>query len=89
MKTKIIYELDKTKDEDLEYANLLDAMIVALNIAKASGKVEDMPIFDYDIIDNVDTMVSTYSFEMDIDIASGLLQKDEIKSALANFMGGL
>ena len=50
---------------------------------------KDMPIFDYDIIDNVDTMVSTYSFEMDIDIASGLLQKDEIKSALANFMGGL
>ena len=89
MKTKIIYELDKTKDEDLEYANLLDAMIVALNIAKASGKVEDMPVFDYDIVDNVDTMVSTYSFEMDIDIASGLLQKDEIKSALANFMGGL
>ena len=35
MKTKIIYELDKTKDEDLEYANLLDAMIVATNIAKA------------------------------------------------------
>lgn len=88
MKTKIIYELDKTKDEDLEYANLLDAMIVALNIAKASGKVEDMPVFDYEIVDNVDTMVSTYTFEMDVDMASGLLQTDEIKSALANFMGG-
>lgn len=88
MKTKIIYELDKTKDEDLEYANLLDAMIVTLNIAKASGRVEDMPVFDYEIVDNTDTMVSTYSFEMDVDMASGLLQKDEIKSALANFMGG-
>lgn len=89
MKTKIVYELDKTKDEDLEYANLLDAMIVALNIAKASGKVEDMPVFDYEIVDDVETRISTYSFEMDIDMASGLLQKEEIRSALANFMGGL
>lgn len=89
MKTKIVYELDKTKDEDLEYANLLDAMIVALNIAKASGRVEDMPVFDYDIVDDVETRISTYSFTMDVDVTSGLLQKDEIRSALANFMGGL
>ena len=89
MKTKIIYELDKTKDEDLEYANLLDAMIVAFNIAKASGNTEDMPVFDYEIVDNVDTMISTYSFAMDVDMADGLLQKAEIKSVLANFMGGL
>ena len=88
MKTKIIYELDKTKDEDLEYANLLDAMIVAFNIAKASGNTEDMPVLDYEIVDNVDTMISTYSFAMDVDMADGLLQKDEIKSVLANFMGG-
>ena len=88
MKTKIIYELDKTKDEDLEYANLLDAMIVALNIAK-SHNPEDVPPFEYDIVDNVDTMISTYIFEMDVDMASGLLQTDEIKSTLANFMGGL
>ena len=89
MKTKIIYELDKTKDEDLEYANLLDAMIVALNIAKASGKVEDMPVFDYEIVDDTETMISTYSFETDIDMADGLLKTDEVKRALANFMGGL
>jgi hypothetical protein len=89
MRTKIIYELDKTKDEDLEYANLLDAMIVAFNIAKASGHTEDMPVLDYEIVDNVDTKISTYSFAMDVDMADGLLQKDEIKSVLANFMGGL
>lgn len=89
MKTKIIYELDKTKDEDLEYANLLDAMIVALNIAKASGRVEDMPVFDYEIVDDTDTMISTYSFEIDIDMASGLIKSDEIRNTLANFMGGL
>lgn len=88
MKTKIIYELDKTKDEDLEYANLLDAMIFAVNIVK-SRNPEDVPPFEYSIVDDTETMISEYTFEMDVDMASGLLQTDEIKRVLANFMGGL
>ena len=87
MKTKIIYELDKTKDEDLEYANLLDAMIVAVNIAK-SRNAEDVPPFEYSIVDDTETMISTYTFEMDVDMTSGLLKTDEVKRILANFMGG-
>ena len=89
MKTKITYILDKTKDEDLEYANLLDAMIVATNIAKASGKIEDVPPFEYKIVDDPETKISEYSFEMDVDMADGILKTDEVKRVLANFMGGL
>lgn len=89
MKTKITYILDKTKDEGLEYANLLDAMIVAINIAKASGKLEDEPPFEYKIVDDPETKISEYSFEMDADMADGLLKTDEVKHILANFIGGM
>ena len=88
MKTKIIYELDKTKDEDLEYANLLDAMIFAVNIAK-SRDPESVPSFEYNIVDDTETMVSEYTFEMDVDMADGILKTEEVKRILANFMGGL
>jgi hypothetical protein len=88
MKTKIIYELDKTKDEDLEYANLLDIMIASINIIKTRNP-EDVPPFEYNIVDNTETMVSEYTFEMEMDITSGLLQTDEMKRILSNFIGGL
>ena len=88
MKAKIIYTLDKTKDEDLEYANLLDAMIFAVNIAKSRGDT-DVPSFEYNIVDDVETMISEYSFEMNIDMTDQLFKTDEIKKVLANFMGGL
>ena len=88
MKAKIIYTLDKTKDEDLEYANLLDAMIFAVNIAKSRGDT-DVPPFEYNIVDDVETMISEYSFEMNIDMTDQLFKTEEIKKVLANFMGGL
>lgn len=88
MKTKIIYELDKTKDEDLEYANLLDIMIASINIIKTRNP-ENVPPFEYNIVDDTETMVSEYTFEMEMDITSGLLQTDEMKRILSNFIGGL
>ena len=87
MKTKIVYYLDKTKDEELEYANLLDAMIVAMNIAKARG--DEIPPFEYNIIDDTETKISEYSFDMDVDMSDGILKTNEIRKVLADFIGEL
>ena len=86
MKTKIVYYLDKTKDEELEYANLLDAMIVAINIAKTRG--DEIPPFEYNIVDDTETRISEYSFEMDVDMSDGILKTNEIRRILADFTGG-
>ena len=87
MKTKIVYYLDKTKEEELEYANLLDAMIVAMNIAKARG--DEIPPFEYNIVDDTETKISEYSFDMDVDMSDGILKTNEIRKVLADFIGEL
>ena len=65
MKTKIVYTLDKTKDEDLEYANLLDAMVFAVNIAK-SRDPESVPHFEYNIVDDTLLLHKIYLLELSL-----------------------
>ena len=90
MKTKIIYVLDKTNDKELEYANLFDAMIAVTNMAKSTGEMPNEFLeFEYEIVDDSETMTSEYRFTIETETADNLLDINEIKKALANFIRGI
>jgi hypothetical protein len=87
MKTKLTYILDKTKDNEKEYATLLDGMIFATNLLKSQGDVpKEIQSFDYNIVEDVENQTLEYTFIMEMD--SELLNSEEIKGILLGVLGG-
>lgn len=89
MKAKLTYILDKTNDNEQEYAALLDGMIFATNLLKSQGEVpKEMQSFDYDIVEDVENHTLEYTFTMELEMDSTLLNSDELKGILLGMLGG-
>lgn len=87
MQVKMTYVLDKTVDEELDYSKVLDSVLTMVNILKATADMPDeLKKFDYDIIDDTETMTSEYSFKINLDPKS--LNTQELRGLLLDMLGG-
>jgi hypothetical protein len=87
MKTKLTYILDKTKDNEKEYAVLLDGIIFATNLLKSQGDVpKEIQSFDYNIVEDVENQTLEYTFIMEM--GSELLNSEELRETLLRALGG-
>jgi hypothetical protein len=87
MQVKMTYVLDKTIDEELDYSKALDGALTMVNILKATSDMPDeLKDFDYDIVDDTETMTSEYTFKLTIDPKA--LNTQEIRGLLIDMIGG-
>jgi hypothetical protein len=87
MQVKMTYVLDKTIDEELDYSKVLDGALTMVNILKATSDMPDeLKDFDYDIVDDTETMTSEYTFKINIDPKA--LNTQEIRGLLIDMIGG-